>query len=94
MTLGRLAATDTHLYPGARLRWLHARAVPRAGAQVLLEFSDGRSSAATIEAAGADGLVLSVQPYATARGAAIAAKRWRVAAENADGVLKVRARLP
>jgi hypothetical protein len=94
MTLWRLAAAGTHLYPGACLRVLEGdpRARLRAGDPAMLEFSDGGAAPARIELARPGHAVLAVAPHATARDAAIAAKRWRIVPAGTPGALRVAAR--
>ncbi|MCA0239405.1 MAG: hypothetical protein LCI02_00985 [Proteobacteria bacterium] len=70
-----LRATNTHLYPGARLRGPLAL---RVGQRLTIEFSDLGSAAARVDAAADGEATLAVSAHATARGTAIAAKRWLI----------------
>jgi hypothetical protein len=92
--LWRLAAADTHLYPGARLRCLDQPGPSRFGAgdAVLVEFSDGNVVNGRIEEARPVEAVLSVEPHRTARCAVITGKRWRLAPGPEIGHLRVKAR--
>ena len=71
-----LRATGSHLYPGAR--GSVSGAAPAGRVSCLVEFADGSAAIATLAPEG-DGLVLETEPYTTARGTCIQAKRWRVA---------------
>jgi len=87
-----LRAAHTHLYPGARLR---GPAALRAGRRLTIEFSDLGVTAARVEAAAGRQATLAVDAHATARGTAIAAKRWLIErSEPADeeGEWRVRRR--
>ena len=84
-----LRATNTHLYPGARLL---GPAVLRAGQRLTIEFSDLGSAAARVEAAAGREATLAVGAHATARGTAIAAKRWLIEPAG-DGGWRVKRRL-
>ncbi|MCE3271243.1 MAG: hypothetical protein K0Q43_4859 [Ramlibacter sp.] len=90
----RLAAADTHLYPGARLRCLEAAGEGSiaAGDPAHVEFSDGVVVAGRFDSAAAAEAVLWVDAYATLRGAKIPAKRWRVVPTAATGQMRVNSR--
>ncbi len=77
----KLAVADTHLYPGCRatLEQLDDEARHSSDEPVSLVFSDGAMAAGTLADA-----VLSVEPYTTAAGTAIAAKAWVVARAGTD----------
>jgi hypothetical protein len=77
-----LRARSSHLYPGARLTGAVGPG------PVHLEFADGIAIGASL----APDNVLSAPAYVTARGAAIPAKRWRLARAG-DG-WRVAERLP
>ncbi len=79
--------THTHAYPGAKAK-LHEAGTLAAG-PCTVEFSDGTRVPAALHRAG-ESWELDVAAYRTARGTAIAGKRWRMRAEG-DG-LKVIAR--
>jgi len=90
-----LRAGHTHLYPGATLR---AATALRAGDEVLIEFSDLGAAAGRVEAVDTGGATLAVQAHRTARGADVAARRWRIepGAGAAEGTptWRVRRRIP
>lgn len=70
-----LAAAGSHLYPGAT----GALSGPAADGACLVEFADGSMAPGVLEAGGK---VLALDPYCTARGTEIPAKRWAIAAEG------------
>jgi hypothetical protein len=90
----RIAANNTHLYPGARLRCLDALAEQafRDGDCVVVEFSDGMAVSGEVVAIGSRSMTLSMQQHSTAHGARIPAKRWLVSTEAAPGTLRIKAR--
>jgi hypothetical protein len=94
MTPWRLAAGNTHLYPGARLRCLDepGAARMRKGDAVLVEFSGGNVVAAEVARAHPAVIVLAVPSHRTGRGAPIAARRWRLVPGARPGELSVQAR--
>lgn len=86
-----LRATHTHLYPGATLRG--APRPLRRGQALVIDFADLGSAAARVEAVDAAQFILAVGAHRTARGTAIAAKRWLTEAAR-PGEWRVRRRLP
>lgn len=91
-----LRFSHSHLYPGARGRTAHPLPEGRAPMPCTVAFADGTEAAASLSAGGGS-LVLRVAPHVTARGTAIPAKRWALAAggrEGADTLVRVAARLP
>ena len=68
-------ATNTHLYPGARLNAGPTEAAPGA---VTIEFADLGTASAWLEQRGSD-WVLRVGEHRTQRGAEIMPKAWQVA---------------
>lgn len=80
-----IEADHTHFYPGATAR-VATGAAPGDGA-VLVRFADGSTAPGRLEAR-----ILTVAPYGTRAGTAIAAKRWRIE-RRAQG-LRIAARLP
>ncbi|HTN48658.1 MAG TPA: hypothetical protein VMK32_04430 [Burkholderiaceae bacterium] len=92
--LWRLAASHTHLYPGARLRCLEEPSdlTLRAGDGVLVEFSDGQAVRGRIEDVIGPSAKLATAAYRTARGAEIPQKRWFIVPGGAFGVIKVKSR--
>ena len=70
-----LGFTHTHAYPGAKARPHDAQAL--AAGPCTVEFSDGVRVPATLHRAG-DGWELAIDAHRTARGTAIAGKRWRL----------------
>ena len=75
-----LEAGHSHLYPGIEGVVAEGALSPAAApvpARIL--FADGAVASAVLEQDGDGGWVLSVDPYRTVRGTAIAAKRWAVA---------------
>jgi hypothetical protein len=91
MTAWRLAASDTHLYPGARLRCLDddKSRVLHDGDAALVEFSDGVAATAALLEVRETHAVMAVDAHHTARGTAIAARRWRLAPTGIPGELRV-----
>jgi hypothetical protein len=87
----RLAAGHTHLYPGARLRYLepHGECRMRSGDAAIIEFTDGHMAQAEVTVGPPLGIEISVAAHATARGARLAAKQWRLAPSDVAGVMKV-----
>lgn len=81
-----LRASNTHLYPGARLTAGDEPAL-RPGDTVAIEFADMRIANAKVRAAPAASLELAVDAHRTRGGTAIAAKRWLLAAieSGSDG---------
>lgn len=80
-----LRASGSHLYPGAR--GTLAGEWPRAGtmSEVAVEFADGSLALGQLSAGHDGGQVLSVGPYVTARGTAVADKRWVLTVATAPG---------
>jgi hypothetical protein len=73
----RLRATNTHLYPGARLRAEEGAAELRKGDAVAIEFADLQVAIARVATTRRDGQIeLAVASHRTGKGTAIAAKRW------------------
>lgn len=72
----RLAATNTHLYPGARLLPRDGLDPPRRGDAVWIEFADQAVAVGKVLAAATTTSVIEVAPYRTTRGTAIARKVW------------------
>lgn len=84
MRVLRLRATNTHLYPGARLALAEPGDAPRKSDRAVIEFADGEAAQATVIAATPDARIeLAVEGHRTGRGTTIAAKRWL--AERIDG---------
>jgi len=77
-----LAARGSHLYPGATGRVSGGRA-----GECLVEFADGSVAAARLAA---DGTLLETEPYVTALGTAVPARRWSVEIDGAH--FRIRAR--
>ena len=82
-----LRATNTHLYPGAKLV---ADGTPllRAGDRVIVEFADLGAANGWVERRDGDRIVLAVEAHRTARGADVAARAWvveRSREKDADG---------
>ncbi len=95
MTLWRLAANHTHLYPGALLRCLDAPAGARLarGDRAAVELADGTLALGRFAAVDCASAALDMQPHRTHRGAQVAARRWRVVPGGEPGLLRVRRRL-
>ena len=91
MATWRIAASNSHLYPGARLRCLDAQGEARfaAGDRVVLEFSDGNIALGEIAQATPQAVRMSVQAHSTGRGAPIAAKAWNLVAGATPGALRI-----
>ncbi|MDP9920912.1 hypothetical protein J2W24_006594 [Variovorax boronicumulans] len=82
----RIAARNTHLYPGARMQGLDPalRRALRAGDTVTIEFSDQGIVQGEVLACSDRGWHLQAGPHATMAGTAIAAKRWLIEWVGAD----------
>ncbi len=95
-TTWRLAASSTHLYPGARLHCLDAPGARRlrAGDAVVLEFADGATAWASLRTVEPHVATLAVGAHRTRRGTTIAARRWRLVPGPSAGTLRIQARLP
>lgn len=109
MNTWRLAASNTHLYPGARLRPLHApdlRQRLRAGDAIAIEFADQCVAQGEAAQVLPQGWQLKVQAHTTARGTTVAARSWQVVwlprvqqqlpqhqEESDAGAMKVKARV-
>jgi len=81
MNTWRLAASNTHLYPGAKLRALDAPALReklRAGDAIAIEFSDQGMAQGEAVRVLPQGWQLKVQAHTTARGTTVAARSWQV----------------
>jgi hypothetical protein len=95
-TSWRLAASDTHLYPGARLECLDQQAARRFGAgdRFVVEFSDGTAAAGVILGASPYEARVEVDAYRTARGAAVRSRQWRIVPGDRPGAIRIHARMP
>jgi hypothetical protein len=84
----------SHLYPGCRIRVDGAAWLPRTIAEkpCLVVFADGSTAAGMLRRRPA-GLELVVAGYRTARGTAIAPKRWTLV-QGTGSNLRVQGRLP
>lgn len=72
-------ATNTHLYPGARLRLSEAgRGAPAVGDTVLVEFADLRAASGRIGKHDGERLRVDMQSHCTARGTPVSAKSWSI----------------
>lgn len=91
MTLRRLVAGDSHLYPGVRLASTLADAPAhwQAGDPVLVEFADLTIGEGRIGVAGAQGWLLQLFARNTAKGSAIPAQTWWLEPQR-TGLLRVR----
>jgi hypothetical protein len=97
MNTWRLSASNTHLYPGARLRSLDEsmRDQMRNGDGVLLEFTDQLIAAAEVRDVLPQGWTLALEAHTTAKGTAIEPKRWQVRwmpGDRSAGTMKIQAR--
>ena len=82
-----LRAGSSHLYPGAA-GTAHG-ALPHGAEPCLVEFADGAATLATLTP-GEDRHVLATEPYTTARGTRIPAKRWVIAVTGGNPELSFR----
>ena len=81
MSNWRLAATNTHLYPGARLRARDASGLRerlRPGDAVAVEFADQGIAQGEAMQVLPQGWQLKMQAHTTARGTTVAARSWQV----------------
>lgn len=103
MSTWRLAASNTHLYPGAKLRPLEAprlREQLRVGDAIAIEFADqGMAHGEAVQVL-PQGWQLKVQAHTTARGTAVAARSWQVlwlpraqAQADQESGMKIKARV-
>jgi len=101
MSTWRLAATNTHLYPGARLRALDApelRERLRAGDTIAIEFADqGMAQGEAVQVL-PQGWQLKVQAHTTHRGTTVGARSWQVLwlprmEDKGEGSMKIKARV-
>lgn len=93
----RLAASNTHLYPGARLRAQDddLRTQLRAGDRIAIEFSDQGVAQGEAAEVLPQGWQLRVAAHTTARGTLVTARRWQVQwmpRTEPAGSMKIRAR--
>lgn len=95
MSLWRMTANHTHLYPGARLRCLDEPGDARlaSGDDVAIEFADGQLAMGTLDAVDASSAVLVMPTHRTRRGAQVAPRTWRVVPAGEPGLLRVQRRL-
>jgi hypothetical protein len=98
MSTWRLAATNTHLYPGARLRALDApklRDLLRSGDAIAIEFADqGMAHGEAVQVL-PQGWQLKVQAHTTHRGTTVSARSWQVQwlpRVEGEGGMKIKAR--
>ena len=86
-----LQATHTHLFPGHRgkITGLEKISDPGKGGDCLVAFSDGSATPASMTKTG-NGWQLDTQPYRTAAGTEVAAKRWRIQLDETDGEVRFR----
>lgn len=80
-----LRAQGSHLHPGARGTVDGNWSGRPAAKQVVIEFADGSVALGQMSPEAGGQQVLDVDPYATARGTAIAAKRWTVTVTEGRG---------
>ena len=82
----RFSASNTHLYPGARLRIVGATgARPARGDAVTIEFADLGIATGNVAAVADARIVLALAAHTTARGTRIGAKKWTIGADAAAG---------
>ena len=96
----RFAATNTHLYRGARLSLLDPDAngavMPGRGDAVAIEFADLRAATGIIVAATNAAITVAISAHGTAAGTAIGPKAWVFTWDSATGPaggVKVAARI-
>jgi hypothetical protein len=74
-----LRASNTHLYPGARLGVAQGDDfAPRRGDALLIEFADLGVAQGAVVAVEGDRVTLAVEPHRTRRGTLVAARQWIV----------------
>jgi hypothetical protein len=74
--LWRFEASNTHLYPGARLQLTETDGWPAVADAVQVCFADCGVASGHVAAIDGPRLCLDLQGYRTARGTAVAPKRW------------------
>ncbi|MET0203185.1 MAG: hypothetical protein ABW276_02640 [Casimicrobiaceae bacterium] len=80
----RLAAANTHLYPGARLTEREVgAAMPERGDALVVEFADQRAATGEVKSVSQGRVAILVDAYVTAHGTAIARKAWTLARDPA-----------
>lgn len=80
----RLAASNTHLYPGARLvEREEGGATPESGDALVVEFADQRAATGEVRSVAQGRVAVEVAPYVTAHGTAIPRKAWTLAPDPA-----------
>ncbi len=83
---------DTHIYPGCVATIIDADTMEATdGLTVVVEFSDGAHSTARVVIEKNGRLHVSIAPYRTVRGTAVAAKDWKLV-RRSDGNWKVTAK--
>ncbi|MBB3175994.1 hypothetical protein [Variovorax sp. Sphag1AA] len=98
MTLWQLTASNTHLYPGARLRATDTsmRERIRSGDRIAVEFADQMvANGDVIAALPHGGWTLRLEAHTTAKRTAIEEKRWDIQwmpRGDSPGTMKVKAR--
>ncbi|BEP68452.1 hypothetical protein GmRootV35_29660 [Variovorax sp. V35] len=82
----RIAARNTHLYPGARMQGLDPalRHALHAGDTVTIEFSDQGVAQGEVLACSDQGWHLGARPHTTMAGTTVAAKHWLIEWAGAD----------
>jgi hypothetical protein len=94
MSVRVLAATHTHLYPGARLH--SPDGSPNepltAGDAIVVEFSDGHAANAQVLSIETGNILIAVQGHRTSSGTDIPAQRWRMEKGTAPGEVRINAR--
>ncbi|MGC4008403.1 MAG: hypothetical protein QM805_05065 [Pseudomonas sp.] len=95
MTLWRMAANNTHLYPGALLRCQDAPGGARLarGDEAAVELADGSLALGTFSAVDGASAALALPAFRTRRGALVAARTWRLVPGGEAGLLRVKQRL-
>ena len=82
-----LEARHTHLYPGLRGTVFGRLASPTGGeaSTCQIAFSDGSMALGRLEDGGESDCILETDPYTTAAGTEVPAKKWRIALNHGDG---------
>lgn len=93
--LWRFSASNTHLYPGARLRCLDAfsDALLTANDELLLHFSDGVAARGRLLDINPEAGVLRMPAYRTQGATDVAMRTWRIVPGHVPGLLRVQCRL-
>jgi hypothetical protein len=93
------SASNTHLYPGARLQLLVPEddtAAPRQGDSLSVAFADLGAAHGRVDAISSGAFEVAMRSHTTAKGTSVAARRWEIVFDASAGIragCKVRRRI-